>query len=453
MKKSRKSIFVPNLVVYCPEDCPRIQYTFDLMFGFLTTIPYELVFSETAFLNFKGPKLNYGPTRLTSNEIFIPAGTILFEKNIVPQPIHFFSTQGLVAFFEQSPMGADFSFDLPGLIFYLATRYEEYLPFKADQWGRFTASQSCAAKGEFLDYPLAEYWMKRLVDALQAKFPSLEVGAKKYRFEPTYDIDIAWAFQHRSLFLHIASTFKDLVLGHWGSLQARWRTWTHQQQDPFYSFDYLQTLHKRHHLQPIFFFLLANRKRHDTNISHRNPVFRRLIQQIAAWGYVCGIHPSFASNQAPEQMPIEKKRLEDILQTPVTISRQHFLLLRFPDTYRQLLEAGIEHDYTMGYADAIGFRSSISQPYPWYDLGKEAKTALTIHPFLAMDVTLEKYLALSPKEAVERVQKLIASVKEINGVAGTLWHNSSFAPHEGWAGWQAVYEAILAAALSEDESL
>jgi len=444
---------VSNLVVYCPEDCPRIQYTFDLMFGFLTAIPYELVFSKTAFLDYEGPKLNYGPVQLTSNEIFIPAGTILFEKNIVPQPIQLFPTQGLVAFFEYPQPSADFSFDLPGLIFYLATRYEEYLPFSPDQWGRFTAQQSCATKGGFLDLPLAECWMMRLIEALKAKFPTLEVQAKKYRFEPTYDIDIAWAFQQRPLFLHVASSLKDLVLGRWSSLQARWRTWTHQQKDPFYSFDYLQALHERHHLQPLFFFLLANRKRHDPNISHRNPVFRRLIQQIAAWGYVCGIHPSLASNQFREKVQIEKKRLEEILQTSVTTSRQHFLLLHFPDTYRQLLEVGIEHDYTMGYANAVGFRASISQPYPWYDLEKEAKTALMIHPFLAMDVTLKKYLGLTPNEAVERVQKLITSVKEVNGVAGILWHNSSFAPHEGWAGWQVVYEAILVAAVSEDESI
>jgi len=70
-----------------------------------------------------------------------------------------------------------------------------------------------------------------------------------------------------------------------------------------------------------------------------------------------------------------------------------------------------------------------------------------------MDVTLKKYLGLTPNEAVERVQKLITSVKEVNGVAGILWHNSSFAPHEGWAGWQVVYEAILVAAVSEDESI
>jgi hypothetical protein len=421
------------------------------MFGFLVPISYELVFSSEEYLARTGPKLNYSSSQYTDNEIFIPSGTILFERNIQRQPIEFFTSLGLRAFFRKPTKNIDFPFDLPGLVFFLATRYEEYLPFTADQWGRFSSKNAVATQGDFLHQPLIECWVQRLLLRLKEQFPDLEVNEQNYRFEPTYDIDIAWAYLHRPLLLQAASTAKDLILQRWSSLRARWRTWTKRQIDPFFTFDYLTNLHQRFGLKPHFFFLLADRHRNDPNISHQIPAMRRLVQQLAAQGNPCGIHPSFASNQLPAKIVEEKNRLAEILEKPVNTSRQHFLKLSFPITYQRLIAAGIQHDYSMGYADSVGFRASISRAYPWYDLQNEETTTLMIHPFIAMDVTLKQYLKLQPQAAIEVVRQLIEAAKAVQGVAGLLWHNSSFAPHEGWEGWQNAYEAIIADAVETKE--
>jgi hypothetical protein len=97
----------------------------------------------------------------------------------------------------------------------------------------------------------------------------------------------------------------------------------------------------------------------------------------------------------------------------------------------------------MGYADAPGYRAGTSEPFYWFDLEHNTVTELLVHPFVVMDVTLRKYLALPPEEAQERIQRLRAYCSAQGLSFTTLWHNSSFAPHHGWAGWEQVYTSCF----------
>jgi hypothetical protein len=70
-----------------------------------------------------------------------------------------------------------------------------------------------------------------------------------------------------------------------------------------------------------------------------------------------GIHPSFVSNISRDKLKEEIKKLSLIVQKRITCSRQHYLRLELPVTYRKLIEQGIEEDYTMGYNTYPGFRA------------------------------------------------------------------------------------------------
>jgi hypothetical protein len=133
--------------------------------------------------------------------------------------------------------------------------------------------------------------------------------------------------------------------------------------------------------------------------------------------------------------------LETITQKNVTNSRQHFLRLNFPTTYRALIQAGITDDFTMGYADAVGFRAGVAVPFQWFDLLENKITTLTIHPFMAMDATLKQYLNLNPAKAAQIVIDLAKATQKYGGQMITLWHNSSFT--EEWKGWKEAYISIL----------
>jgi hypothetical protein len=195
-------------------------------------------------------------------------------------------------------------------------------------------------------------------------------------------------------------------------------------------------------VKPIYFFLLGDYGKYDKNISSSSIALQQLIRQIDKEALV-GIHPSYHSNTSIAQLHKEKLRLENILQKPVTLSRQHFLKLHLPDTYRNLLEVGIKEDYSMGYSDTIGFRAGTSLPFFWYDLKQEMTTALKIFPFAIMDVTLKSYLKLSPTQAYNAAILLLHHVSACNGIFTTLWHNSSFSEIGDWEAWKLVYQDIV----------
>ena len=137
-----------------------------------------------------------------------------------------------------------------------------------------------------------------------------------------------------------------------------------------------------------------------------------------------------------------------ITKKTVTSSRQHFLKLNFPSTYQGLINSGIKSDYSMGYAENIGFRAGVGVPFFWYDLEKEEATDLLIYPFQVMDVTLRNYLNLTPEDAFTQVTKIINIMKFTGGTFMTLWHNSSFAEQDGWSSdWKFLYERIIAEAV------
>jgi len=192
----------------------------------------------------------------------------------------------------------------------------------------------------------------------------------------------------------------------------------------------------------LFFILVGNRDQFDKNVSFKNKKFRQLIANLSS---VCevGIHPSYASNSKPWLFETEKERLEDIIQKPVTKSRQHFLKLKFPQTYQQLHKLGIVEDYTMGFASLTGFRAGTCTAFPFFDLSRNRPTDLIIQPFQVMDVTLKNYLQLDPEQAWQQIEQLMLEVKKVNGTFISLWHNESLKDSGQWLGWRNVFEQIL----------
>jgi len=153
--------------------------------------------------------------------------------------------------------------------------------------------------------------------------------------------------------------------------------------------------------------------------------------------------------------PVEKsilkkeiKNLSSIVNFNIVESRQHFLKLEFPQTYRNLINNNISSDYTMGYASEVGFRAGISRPFYFFDIDADVETKLRIHPFCIMDSTLKNYKNYNPEEAIENILPVINSVKLVKGNLITVWHNESFGGYAVWKGWETIYENLLNIILS-----
>jgi hypothetical protein len=156
-----------------------------------------------------------------------------------------------------------------------------------------------------------------------------------------------------------------------------------------------------------------------------------------------GIHPSWASNSDSGKLSTEIMRLEGMVNREVVRSRQHFLKLDLPSTYRRLIDLGIREDYTMGYASQVGFRAGTSLPFYFYDLDMETQTQLLVHPFAVMDGTLNEYMELTVDDAQYLVKELMDRVKEVNGTFISLWHNETVSDNRHWYEWKQVYEFTL----------
>ena len=344
-------------------------------------------------------------------------------------------------FFSTPVIGA-FSHDYLAMIFFSLSRYEEYGDVTSDQHGRFPASASHAFQHAYLHLPVVNLWTRELGASIRETFSELPNPVlPAFEFIPTYDIDLLWAWQHRGL-RGIGAGGRDLIQGHF--LRAWQRFVTPRHQDPYQTLDFLEELHLANNgLSPIYFWLLAD----STDPRDPNPYpspqeQREWIQRLVA-RYTVGIHPSYRSSNQPELFRIEAERLAEITGAAVRHSRQHFLRFRMPETFRQLRLAGITHDYSMGYADAVGWRAGTNFAFSWYDLELEEATSLMIHPFAAMDVTLKNYLHLDPVEAKQAVLALSRNLQPFGGPFMLLWHNTSFAEIYGWRGWRKMYADLV----------
>jgi hypothetical protein len=186
----------------------------------------------------------------------------------------------------------------------------------------------------------------------------------------------------------------------------------------------------------------------DKNISHRSAGLRDLIGKVSARANV-GIHPSYASNGSLERLKTEVSRLGAILKMDVEKSRQHYLKVDLPHTYRDLMAAGMCEDYSLGYVDRPGFRSGTCTPHYFFDFQKQEVTTLKVFPLAAMDATLRDYMGLKPHEAEAGLIELIARVKAVNGTFVSLWHNDSLSDLEPWKGWRDVYAFMAETAASD----
>lgn len=429
-----------SILVYVEQVSPRLQYVLQVLLQQLLGLPYTITSNKAELTQWNGPCIQYGACVDESKGIFIPSCGLLYENGIRVFEVTVAQEDGLPVLFALNNSKKDLRFDLFAMTFFLISRYEEYWPFKADQFGRFPGTESIAYKNGFLQRPVINEWAKHLGAILKKKYPEIVLSPYPFRQLFSCDVDLAWAYLKRPLWRSLAAFARDVIGGRWRVVRERLLVALQIKPDPFFeAFTSFANIPQ----QQIYFFLLGDRGVYDKNIAHTNPAFRQLIRRLFSV-YTTGIHPSFGAHQIGDaQIKKEIERLQAISGAKVSHSRQHFLLLTFPGTYRRLIRAGIEHDYSMGYADQIGFRAGIATPYRWYDLLMEETTALYIHPFQAMDVTLKDYLGLAPADAIAQCIQMQNSVSDVGGEFCLLWHNSSFSALWGWEGWEDVPFIIM----------
>jgi hypothetical protein len=428
------------MLLYCDNISPRLQYIVDFFSEQLFAEPIVLTTDAETFRTHSGPKINYSDRDFSEKEFYIRPVRLLFETDIRKQSIDVFELNFHKAFFGTK---SDLSFDIFAASFYLLSRYEEYLPHEKDEYGRYAHMQSLAHREHFLQEPLINIWIEDFKRTLQRKFPDLLFRHNQFKCLLTYDIDIAWSFKHKGWIRSVGGAVRDAAGGNWSLFKDRWQVLTGKLRDPFDCFEWLDALHLYCRIKPYYFFLVAKHTgRYDKNTATGVKAFRDLIEYYANT-YKVGIHPSWQSGDDHSLLKEEVEWMEVVTDKPVTMSRQHYIRLNLPVTYRRLISAGIQKDFSMGYGSINGFRASVCSSFLWFDLEKNESTPLRVYPFCFMDANSFYEQKFNTAQAYTELMQYYNDVKKYNGIFIPIWHNNILGTDPRFAGWREMFELFM----------
>jgi hypothetical protein len=428
------------LLLYAPKKSSRLHYIADFLLKEILGIEFRITTDEKEFQQYPSAKLNYSEAQFSA-EPFIHSAHMLFERGVSEPELNFNLWNETPVLFYSHPRH-EFPFDVFSAAFYLVSRYEEYLPHLRDNYDRYLPNTSIASKKNFINRPVVDIWAYQLKNYLLKHFPSIEFRERKYKFISTIDVDNAYAYLEKGFMRTTGAYLRSLFSFEFGDFKDRLYSQLGFMQDPYDTYEMQLAIQKKYNLKTIYFFLLGDYDMNDKNVSAGSFRFRSLIKYLADYAEV-GIHPSFASNENPKKVRKEILRLNKIVRRDIKNSRQHFLKLIFPQTYRTLIENDISDDYTMGYAHTTGFRAGTCTSFRFYDLDNDEVTSLRIHPFAVMDATLKYYLKLSPEDSLLTIKQLVDEVKKVDGTFISLWHNESLSNYKQWQGWKYTFEEMI----------
>ncbi len=428
------------LLVYCQHTTKRLAYIFDLLLNKIAGIEFIITGNKEDYIQWNGASLNYSGLSLKTSEIVYSPESLLFENDVRQQNIAVDKTEGAAYLYFAKSQNKKY-FDPFAAAFFLVSRYEEYLPFTPDRYERFEAASSILHKHRLLDKPLVNIWAEEIKKIIIRNFPEVVRNENQFSALISIDVDQAYAFKYRGFIKNCISLLKNVFSFKTDFIISQIKTQLNLSKDPYDSFNYLKHIQQEANLNFTYFVNLGKFSQYDKNLSASNQQLKKLVVAIQSHAHI-GIHPSFYSNEFPQKFIEEKNKLEDILQTPVVKSRQHYLKIKLPTTYQHLLQAGFTEDYSMGYASCPGFRAGTCTPFKWFDLQSNCETLLTVYPITYMEGAF-KTLGMPTADAALYSQKILETVKQYNGFFMSIWHNHTVTDKFTWKGWKRVFEQSL----------
>jgi len=410
------SSMAETINIFTSKRNPRVIYVLNLVFTERLGLDVSIFSDRNAFESVVGPKLNYSHETFEGVFQIIPEG-ILFEKRVQSQNIKVELEGKLPILFSNATIGI--GHDVFAAIFYLVSRYEEYLPHRKDEHGRFASTESILYKFDAVKIPIVDHYVARLLNLLLEIFPHIELKRSMYGLEVSIDVDRVFAFKAQGIARTLGGLLKDVFYAQ-RNLSKRISVMIGQSNDPLDIYDEILECCRDERINTVFFFQVGETSRFDINNPVHLPKIVDRINQIAIESKI-GLHPSYFTSERNDLFAMELERLRTITSANVLRSRQHYLKFRLPDTYRKLHEIGITDDYSMGYPDINGFRASTSTSFLFYDLDREEQLPLRIHPLVFMDL-LSTRTQSDQESCLEEAMNLISVIKQFGGIFSSAWH-------------------------------
>ncbi len=426
------------LLVYTHKITPRLKYVFKHICTRILGVDVSFTTTIEEFIAHDSLKMSYTKQQL-GNEFFVKSHDLLYEQGLSDIEINVHDWDNTKCFFLNGDK-SHIPYDIFAASFYLLSRYEEYLPHVNDEFGRFSATESIAFKYGFLHQPVVDIWAYKFRDKLQEQYPKFKFPQRTYSISPIIDVPCAYNFKMKGLLRTFGGTLKDLSRLRLKSLYNRYMVVFGFKHDPFDTFKYIINKQKQTKHKFLFFFLIGAYTTYDKGINPNKKGFVSLIKQVADYCKV-GLKASYFAIHDPVILKKEKLRMEAIINTSLTASRQSFSKLNLPESYRNLIELEVQEDYTMGYVNYIGFRAGTCTPFLFYDLDFEVQTPLKVWSYHLMDYALLKTKSLLDKKKV--LKEVIDEVKKVDGEFVPVFHNYTFSELDRWNGFKELFNIII----------
>jgi len=343
--------------------------------------------------------------------------------------------------------------DIIAGIFFLLTRYEEIVIKERDQRMRFPAERSLLKKEGLLERAIADEYADLFAEWTGRVRPDFRRknhwGAHPFALYVTHDVDAVRKYSWKNL---LTSDDKIRALSSlWGFMP-----------DPYWTFEKLAETDEKFGIRADYSFLAGGSHPLDRPYSIQNRRIQKLIHYLKKRNFGIGIHFSLSAHlrlfaegassaERAESFSRELDCFNAAAGCPPVGSRQHYLGIRIPETWRQLDALGIPFDTTLGFSESPGFRCGTCRPFRCFDAETGRTLRLVEIPMIAMDASFIYYLRLSPAEALEHLCSLMARVERHGGVFCLLWHTHVFGGD--YAGWGGVYRQFLETAACKNPFL
>ena len=344
-----------------------------------------------------------------------------------------------------------FYHDILKSAFYLLSGYQEFQTDNQDIYGRFPWESSIQYRLGFTHKPVVNYYFELILDAFErfCQLNGLEFK-RKTRDAPvlflSHDVDRIKKYTLRNLILSILQLIRikpgslnlsdqlNMIVDYAkGILLFR--------KDPYWNFQEMVALEGELKISSTWFFL-EKTKMNNSRYHFRDSKIRDLIAYLSGKGHEIAIHGTHESSEDQQSMNGGIQRLNTVCKRPVKGIRQHFLRYNNPVTSRIQVNAGLEYDATLGFAEQIGFRNSYAYPFRLYDFNKHMPMDIWQLPLNVMDATFFEYLGTPTASIHEVIQPLLDEVIRFKGVFSLLWHNCRL-DEERTPGINKIYRELL----------
>jgi hypothetical protein len=309
---------------------------------------------------------------------------------------------------------------------------------------------------EYAHIPTLEIHIAILRDLMiEAGVPFVEIPPAPYGYDfiacLTHDVDFINVRDHnldrsvlgfvvRALFPRSLRNFRSQIA--WSRLLRNWRAllslpfvYLGRAQDVWFDFDRYCDIEKD--TSSTYFFIPFNRNPGQNGGTNPPSPYRAarydilkykpLIQDLQKKGHEIGLHGIDAWRD-PHRGQQEREVIANITGEGQVGVRMHWLY--FSEGSPNALEkAGFFYDSSLGYNDAVGYRSGASQVFQLPGASGILELPLTV-----MDTALfyRRRMGLSEARAMEICKALIDQVRIYGGVITVNWHTRSLSPERNW---------------------